>query len=112
MLRKPARRIPMSDWFRTLAVGDELPVHAASELAERGFVVLPDVVGAGSRERRTGESAGAMTSATGEAIRVGGTSTKGSDRVNRGRASDALSVFPPLLEACCQVIGKPFKLSS
>jgi ectoine hydroxylase-related dioxygenase (phytanoyl-CoA dioxygenase family) len=35
-----------------------------------------------------------------------------SDFVNRGAAFDNLYVFPPLLEACCRVIGGPFKLSS
>jgi ectoine hydroxylase-related dioxygenase (phytanoyl-CoA dioxygenase family) len=34
------------------------------------------------------------------------------DFVNRGAAFDDLYVFPPLLEACCRVIGQPFKLSS
>ena len=53
-----------------------------------------------------------MASATSEEIRVGSTSTKLSDLVNRGAAFDDLYVFPPLLDACCRVIGGPFKLSS
>jgi ectoine hydroxylase-related dioxygenase (phytanoyl-CoA dioxygenase family) len=32
--------------------------------------------------------------------------------VNRGAEFDGLYVFPPLLEACCRIIGRPFKLSS
>ena len=32
--------------------------------------------------------------------------------MNRGAEFDDLYVFPPLLEACCLVIGRPFKLSS
>jgi ectoine hydroxylase-related dioxygenase (phytanoyl-CoA dioxygenase family) len=35
-----------------------------------------------------------------------------SDFVNRGASFDDLYMFPPLLEACCRVIGAPFKLSS
>ena len=103
----------MSDWFSTLAAGHELPAHAASELEERGFVVLPSMVTAGSMERLTTAYTEAVTSATGDAIRVGSTSTKVSDFVNCGAgAFDCLYVFPPLLEACCQVVGGPFKLSS
>jgi len=102
----------MSDWFSTLAAGNELPVHAALELEERGFVVLPAMVAAESLERLTTAYTEAVTSATGDDIRVGSTSTKVSDFVNRGAAFDNLYLFPPLLEACCQVIGGPFKLSS
>ena len=32
--------------------------------------------------------------------------------MNRGPEFDPLYMFPPLLEACCLVIGRPFKLSS
>jgi ectoine hydroxylase-related dioxygenase (phytanoyl-CoA dioxygenase family) len=32
--------------------------------------------------------------------------------VNRGADFDALYIFPALLDACCRVIGRPFKLSS
>jgi hypothetical protein len=34
----------MVDWFRTLAEGSELPIDAASELQERGFVVIRGAV--------------------------------------------------------------------
>lgn len=102
----------MSDWFSTLAAGNELPVHAAWELEERGFVVLPGMVAAESLERLTTAYTEAVTSATGDDIRVGSTSTKVSDFVNRGAAFDNLYLFPPLLDACCRVIGGPFKLSS
>lgn len=102
----------MSDWFSPLAAGNELPAHAASELGERGFVVLPGVVAGESMERLTTVYDEAVASATGDDIRVGSTSTKVSDFVNRGVAFDGLYMFPPLLEACCRVIGGPFKLSS
>jgi hypothetical protein len=102
----------MSDWFRTLAAGNELPVDAASELEERGFVVLPGMVAAERLERLATAYTEAVTSAAGDDIRVGSTSTKVSDFVNRGASFDDLYVFPPLLEAGCRVIGGPFKLSS
>ena len=34
------------------------------------------------------------------------------DFVNRGAAFDSLYVYPPILEAGCRVIGRPFKLST
>src|SRR5262245_34360144 len=102
----------MSDWFSALASGNELPVDAASELEERGFAVLPGMVATESLERLSWAYSEAVTSATGDDVRVGSTSTKVSDFVNRGAAFDNIYVFPPLLEACCRIIGGPFKLSS
>jgi hypothetical protein len=102
----------MSDWFDTLAAGSELPLDAALELQERGFVVLPGAVAADRMERLADAYDDAMASATGDDIRIGSTSTKVSDFVNRDAVFDELYVYPPLLEACCRVIGRPFKLSS
>jgi hypothetical protein len=102
----------MSDWFRTLATGNALPVHVASELEARGFVVLPGMVAPEGMERLTAAYTEAVASATGDDIRVGSTSTRVSDLVNRGAAFDDIYTYPPLLEACWHVIGGPFKLSS
>jgi hypothetical protein len=54
----------------------------------------------------------AVASATGDDVKVGSTTTRVTDFVNRGPDFESLYVFPPLLEACCRVIGRPFKLSS
>src|SRR3954467_8615474 len=102
----------MSDWFINLAAGKELPAHAASELEERGFVVFPGVVPVDRMKRLAAAYITAVTAAAGDDVKVGSTSTKVSDFVNRGAEFDDLYVFPPLLEACCRVIGGPFKLSS
>jgi hypothetical protein len=102
----------MSDWFSKLAAGTELPAHAASELEERGFVVFPGMVPVDRMKRLAAAYDTAVTAATGDGVRVGSTSTKVSDLVNREAEFDDLYVFPPLLEACCRVIGRPFKLSS
>ena len=100
----------MSDWFNTLASGSELPMDAAAALQERGFVVLPGPpVGV---KRLAHAYTAAVASASADDVRIGSTSTRVSDFVNRGAEFDALYVFPPLLEACCLVIGRPFKLSS
>ena len=101
----------MSDWFTRCAKGGALPMRAASELDERGFVVLPGPV----PSERMAALAGAYTAAfaaAGDDMRIGSTSTKVVDFVNRGTDWGEIYVFPPLLEACCRVVGQPFKLSS
>lgn len=102
----------MLDWFSTLAAGNELPADAASELQERGFVILPGPVPSERMELLVNAYTAAMASAAGDDLKIGSTSTRVSDFVNRGAEFDDLYIFPPLLEACCRVIGRPFKLSS
>ena len=102
----------MVGYFETLAASHELPAGAAAELRHRGFIVLPGPVSAQHMERLTVAYTAAIASASAPALRVGSTSTRLSDFVNRGPEFDGLYVFPPLLAACCQVIGRPFKLSS
>jgi ectoine hydroxylase-related dioxygenase (phytanoyl-CoA dioxygenase family) len=87
-------------------------MDAVSELAERGFVTIPGPVPPDRMDRLINAYDAAVASATGDDIRIGSTSTRVSDFVNRGTEFDDLYVFPPLLEACRRVIGGPFKLSS
>ena len=89
-----------------------LPVDAVSDLGERGFVVLPGPVPSEEMNAFVAAYTAAMISASHEDTRVGTTSTRVNDFVNRGVEFDGLYVFPPLLEACCRIIGRPFKLSS
>jgi len=89
-----------------------LPPGAAADLQEHGFVVLPGAVAEDRLERLSDAYTAAVESATGSDIRIGSTSTRVTDFVNRGPEFDDLYVFPPLLEACSLVIGGPFKLSS
>jgi hypothetical protein len=102
----------MFDWFSTLATVSELPITAALELEERGFVVIPGPLPDDRMAVLAKAYDAAMASATGDEIKIGTTSTRVNDFVNRGAEFDDLYVFPPLLEACCRVIGRPFKLSS
>jgi hypothetical protein len=102
----------MVDWFNALAAGSKLPTAAISELQERGFVVIDGPKPTGGIDRLATAYTTAVASATGDDIRVGSTTTRVSDFVNRGAEFDDLYVLPPLLEACCRVIGRPFKLSS
>lgn len=102
----------MVDWFDTLATRGELSATSASELHDRGFTVLPGPVPPERMGLFTSAYTAAVSSAADPDVRVGSTSTRISDFVNRGTDFDALYVFPPLLDACCRVIGQPFKLSS
>ncbi|HYE86335.1 MAG TPA: hypothetical protein VEA16_08265, partial [Vicinamibacterales bacterium] len=45
-------------------------------------------------------------------IKVGSETTRVTDFVNRGSEFDSIWLFPPLLDACAQVIGLGFKLSA
>lgn len=102
----------MFDWFSTLSAVTELPITAAVELKERGFVIIPGPLPDDRMALLANAYDAAVASSTGNDIKIGTTSTRVNDFVNRGAEFDDLYVFPPLLEACCRVIGKPFKLSS
>jgi hypothetical protein len=100
------------NWFETLSEIHELPPTAAAALHEHGFAVIDGPVPS-SRIRRLAEAYDAAVNlATGDDVRVGSTTTRVSDFVNRGAAFDDIYVYPPLLDGCCRVIGRPFKLSS
>jgi hypothetical protein len=102
----------MTDWFSTLASGSELSKDAVSELREQGFVVLRRAVSSDQMEHLANAYTVAVASARDDDIHTGSASTRVNDFVNRGSEFDGLYVFPPLLEACCLVIGRAFKLSS
>jgi hypothetical protein len=102
----------MHDWFSTLSAGLALLREHASALHDDGFVVLPNSMHPEQVERLAQAYDASVAGATGDDIKIGSTSTRVNDFVNRGPQFDALYLFPPLLEACCQVVGGPFKLSS
>lgn len=56
----------MLDWFSTLAAGSELPIDAASELQERGFLILPGPVPSVRMELLANAYTAAEASATGD----------------------------------------------
>ena len=102
----------MPDWFNTLTAERALSPDHAAALDDRGFVVLPDVVPLGQIEALAQAYDASVLEATGSGLRVGSTSNRLDDFVNRGLPFEALCLVPPLLEACCHVVGRPFKLSS
>jgi hypothetical protein len=102
----------MSDWFKEIGSGRELPAGAVRELHDSGFVVIPGPVASGRLAQLALAYDSAMSSADPADVSVGSTTTRVHDFVNRGPEFDELYVFRPILEACCRVIGQPFKLSS
>jgi hypothetical protein len=102
----------MDDWFSTLVEVGELPPDRAKELDEHGFVVLTTPVAVGQSDHLARAYDAAVASAAKGDVRVGSTSTRVTDFVNRGAEFDDVYTFPPLLEACCRIIARPFKLSS
>lgn len=102
----------MRDWFADVAGRRELPTDAMSALETRGFAVLPGLISPEHMRPLVEAYDAAFASASGDDVRVGSTSTKVSNLLARGRVFEEIFVLPPLLEACCRVIGAPFKLSS
>ena len=100
------------DWLSVIAAASALSPNAARGLDEHGFVVLPGPTPPGQMERLAAAYAAAVASAVGDDVKIGSTTTRVNDFVHRGAEFDALYVFPPLLAACCHVIGRTFKLSS
>ena len=102
----------MDNAFNIIATGNELRSTEAHELHERGFVVLPGPMSAGSMERVSSAYDSIVALANADDVHTGSTTTRVTDFVNRGDEFDTLYIFAPLLEACCRVIGRDFKLSS
>ena len=102
----------MNDWFEAISAACELPANAADELQRHGFTILPGAVPPENVEQLTASYDAAVSSAANADIRVGSASTRVSDFVNRGEEFGAFYLHPALLKACCQLIGRPFKLSS
>jgi hypothetical protein len=102
----------MDDVFNKIATGNELRSTEAHELHEHGFIVLSNLMSAGNIERVSRAYDSIVALANIDDVHTSSTTTRVTDFVNRGDEFDALYIFPPLLEACCHVIGRDFKLSS
>ena len=101
----------MNAWHRLILAEATLPSVAARQLGERGFVVVPGpaIPGSWAGLSRAYDRAVALADPADVSIR---SSTRVHDFVNRGPEFDGLYVHRPVLAACCQVIGRPFKLSA
>ncbi|HVF54995.1 MAG TPA: phytanoyl-CoA dioxygenase family protein [Pyrinomonadaceae bacterium] len=102
----------MHDWFSIIGAGGELPAGALQDLRDVGFVVIPGPVAPGELPRLAAAYDSAVASACPDDVSIGSSTTRVQDFVNRGPEFDALYVHQPVLEACCRIIGRPFKLST
>jgi ectoine hydroxylase-related dioxygenase (phytanoyl-CoA dioxygenase family) len=87
-------------------------VSAATSLDPAGFVVLPGPFPAERLDVVADAYDAEVQSAVTDDVRVGSTSTRVTDFVNRAPVFDLLYVYPPLLDAAALVVGRAFKLSS
>jgi ectoine hydroxylase-related dioxygenase (phytanoyl-CoA dioxygenase family) len=101
----------MENWFNVLGAERALPSKADTQLREMGFVVIPGPIPPEKFNSIVSAYDLAVASAFDADVKIGSTSIRITDFVNRGAEFDAFYIFPPLLDACCRVIGQEFKLS-
>lgn len=102
----------MDRWFNTMRPDYEFSAEASKSLRNVGFTIIPGPVGTTKLAELSEAYDAAMASGTPEDLKIASTTTRLHDFVNRGAEFDGLYLHPPLLQACHQVIGAPFKLSS
>jgi ectoine hydroxylase-related dioxygenase (phytanoyl-CoA dioxygenase family) len=95
-----------------LSIEGALPAEAADALATHGFAVLPGPYSADELSRLQAAYDSACAHAAPEDVRVGRTSTRVTDFVNRGAAFDPVYTWPPALDAAHRVIGGSVRLSA
>ena len=102
-----------NDWHSIIASESHLSPDAARQLRDRGFVVLPGPVIPGGHEQLLRAYDRAVATADPSDVHTSrtGTSTRIDNFVNRGPEFDNIYIYPPVLSACCQIIGGLFKLS-
>src|SRR5882724_2638322 len=102
----------MDDWLSVIAAGCELSAGAAKDLHEVGFVVIRGPIAVDGLAQLAEAYDSAVASAGSVDVANGSSTTRVHDFVNRGPEFDGLYVYQPVLEACCRIIGQPFKLST
>ena len=85
---------------------------ALGELTERGFVVVPGPFAGEEVGRLQAAYDSACAHAAPEDVRVGSSSTRVTDFVNRGAIFDVVYTWPAVLDAARHVVGSRFRLSA
>ncbi len=101
------------DWHSFIAAESHMSPDAARQLREIGFIVMPGPAIKGGCEQLSDAYDHAVATADPADVHIGRTSssTRIDDFVNRGSEFDGIYIYQPLLAACCEIIGAPFKLS-
>jgi ectoine hydroxylase-related dioxygenase (phytanoyl-CoA dioxygenase family) len=102
----------MQDWFNIIGSGCELPASAIQDLQDVGFVVIAGPMTQDRLAQLAAAYDSAVASASPNDVKIGSTTTRVRDFVNRSSEFDELYVYQPVLEACCRIIGQPFRLST
>jgi ectoine hydroxylase-related dioxygenase (phytanoyl-CoA dioxygenase family) len=105
---------PRNYWHSIIAAeSHHLPPDAARQLRKIGFIVMPGPTIKGGCEQLSDAYDHAVAKADPADVHIGRTrsSTRIDDFVNRESEFDGIYIYRPLLAACCQIIGGPFKLS-
>lgn len=102
----------MQDWFNKIGAGCQLPAGVLQDLRDIGFVVIPGPIAPDRLAHLTAAYDDAIAAASPNDVKVGSTSTRVRDFVNRGSEFDELYIYQPILEACHRIIGRPFRLST
>jgi len=102
----------MDPWFSNISALTELSSEAVLRLQTDGFIVMPGHVPPAELADVADSYDQAVSAATVEDMKIGSTTIRVSDFVNRSAQFDGLYIFPPILEAACCVIQQPFKLST
>jgi len=102
----------MDNWFASISSETQLSSEAAYALHTDGFIVMPGPVPAESLAELARLYDAAVSGASPDDVKVGSTTTRVRDFVNRDADFDGLYLYPPILQACCRVIEQPFKLST
>jgi hypothetical protein len=97
-------------WHSAIATEMTVRADAARQLRDLGFVIVPGPEVGGGISQLGHAYDQAVANADPADVRIG-SSTRVRAFVNGGPEFDEIYVHPPLLAACCQAIGGPFKLS-
>jgi ectoine hydroxylase-related dioxygenase (phytanoyl-CoA dioxygenase family) len=100
------------DWLSIFRAGRMLSTDNRQALRDVGFVIIPGPIAPDQLTQFADAYDSAVACAASEDISVGSSTTRVQDFVNRGAEFDALYIYEPILEACCRIIGQPFKLST
>ncbi|MEP7271692.1 MAG: phytanoyl-CoA dioxygenase family protein [Acidobacteriota bacterium] len=104
--------MPIADWHSVIAADRVLSADATEELRDVGFIVIPGPVSPDRLSQFAEAYDSAVASASPADVRIGSSTTRVTDFVNRGPAFDGVYLYQPILDASLSVIGRPFRLST
>jgi len=104
----------MDAWYNALVETRALTLETMRALDEEGFIVIPGNIASDTLPRLEAAYDASVKNADSADRHDGrtGATTRVNDFVNRDPVFDGLYVHPPVLDACCRIIGRPFKLST